>query len=216
MTFSLVARCPRTNSLGVVTATCGMAIGSAVPHAEEGVGAIATQHSTNIFHGFNGLRLLKYGYSPEKVLKSTLDLDPNPEIRQVFVINSEGLTAAYTGNENSPYCGHIIGKNYVAGGNIVVGPQVIEAMVDTFEKTEKDPLHERLVQVIDAGFNAGGCTRPDTTTALLVVGIEDELKLFHRPNLDLRIDYSDEPTKDLRNLYERYKKWVEESKRKKE
>lgn len=208
----MVARCPRTNALGVVTATCGMAIGSAVTHAEEGVGAIATQHSTNIYHGVNGLRLLSHGFNPEKVLESTLALDPNPEIRQVFMINSEGLTAAHTGSKNSPWCGHIVGENYVAGGNIVVGRHVLEAMADTFKKTEKEPLHERLVQVIDAGLNAGGCTKPDTTTALLVVGIEDELKLFHRPNLDLRIDYSDEPTKDLRILYERYKEWVKESK----
>jgi uncharacterized Ntn-hydrolase superfamily protein len=189
-----------------------MAIGSAVPHAEEGVGAIATQHTTNVFHGTNGLRLLKLGFEPKKVLESTLALDPSPETRQVILIDAYGRTAAHTGDKNIPWCGHIEGPDYVAAGNIIVGREVLEAMSDTFENTKKEPLHERLVRVIDAGFNAGGCIRPDTTTALLVVGIEDELKLFYRPNLNLRIDYSKEPTKELRKLYEEYKNWVRGSK----
>ena len=208
----MVARCADTLALGVVTCTTGRAVGNSVPHAEEGVGAIATQHTTNIFHGTNGLRLLKLGFEPKKVLESTLAIDPHPELRQVLVIDSQGRTAAHTGSKNSPWCGHIEGDNYVAGGNILVGPGVLEAMVSTFEKSKKETLHERLIQVIDAGIEAGGCNEPDHTSALLVVGIEDELKLFYRPTLNLRIDYSPnaEPTKDLTTLYENYKEWIKE------
>jgi uncharacterized Ntn-hydrolase superfamily protein len=206
----MVARCPNTLALGVVTCTTGRAVGNSVPHAEEGVGAIATQHSTNIFHGTNGLRLLKLGFEPKRVLQSTLALDPNPELRQLLIIDSQGRTTSYTGSKNSPWCGHIEGDNYVAGGNDLKGPMVIEAMASTFERSKKETLHERLVQVIDAGLEAGGCTKPDHTTALLVVGIEEELKLFYRPNLNLRVDYSEEPTKELRRLYENYKEWIKE------
>jgi uncharacterized Ntn-hydrolase superfamily protein len=208
----MVARCPNTQALGVVTCTCGFAIGSAVPHAEKNVGAIATQHSTNIFHGTIGLKLLKLGFKPKRVMKSTLMLDPNPEIRQVLIVDSLGRTAAHTGSKNSPWCGDIEGDGYVVAGNIVQGPEVLESMAQTFESLGKKPLHKRLVEAIDAGLEAGGCIRPDTATALLVVGIEEELKLFHRPNIDLRVDYSEEPTKKLRELYETYIKWVKESK----
>ena len=212
MTFSMVARCPSTGMLGVVTCTTGRAVGSSVPHAEEDVGAIATQHSTNIFHGINGLRLLKLGFEPLQVLKSTLALDTHPELRQVLIVDRQGRTAAHTGDENTEWCGHIQGVNYVAGGNDLVGPEVLDAMISSFDDAEAEPLHERLVRAIDAGLVAGGCSSPDHTAALLVVGIEEDLKLFYRPKLSLRIDWSEraEPTRDLRRLYENYKEWIRE------
>ena len=211
MTFTLVARCPETNALGVVTCTTGRAVGSAVPHAEENVGAIATQHTSNVLHGINGLRLLREGHMPEKTLESTLALDPHPELRQVLIVTSSGRTSAHTGSKNMPWSGHIQGNNYVAGGNNLVRADVLSSMIETFEGSKGEPLHERLVQAIDSGLEAGGCNSPDHTSALLVVGIEEELKLFYRPKLDLRIDWSKnaQPTKELRILYEDYKKWVE-------
>lgn len=206
----MVARCPRIGALGVVTCTTGRAVGNSVPHAEEGVGAIATQHLTNIFHGVNGLRLLKMGFEPTAVLASSLALDNQPGQRQVFIVDSKGRTAAHTGNQNSPWCGHIEGNGYVAGGNILSGPKVLDDMEQRFHDTTKLPLHERLLQVIDAGWEAGGCNAPDHTAAIIVVGIEEEMKLSYRPTLNLRIDYSEkaEPTKDLRKVYEDYKAWV--------
>lgn len=210
MTFTLVARCHRTKALGVVTCTTGRSVGSAVPHAEENVGAIATQHTTNILHGKNGLRLLRDGHTPKKTLESTLALDPHPELRQVLIVDIAGFTSAHTGNKNMPWRGNIRGENYVAGGNNLVGADVLDSMIGAFEASKREPLHERLIQAIDAGLEAGGCNSPDHTSALLVVGIEEELRLFNRPKLDLRIDWSEEaqPTKDLRRLYEDYKKWV--------
>ncbi|MFC1804105.1 DUF1028 domain-containing protein [Thermoproteota archaeon] len=210
MTFTMVARCPRTKSLGIVTCTTGRAVGSAVPHVEEGVGAVATQATTNIFHGTNSLRLLRKGFSPKVVIKSTLSLDPNPERRQIFIIDSQGQTAAFTGEKNIDWKGYTEGKNFVAGGNNVDGPQVIEAMIRTFEELECDPLHKRLLYAVDSGEEAGGCKWPDHTAALLVVGIEEEMKLYERPQLDLRVDSSDKPTKDLIHYYEQYKAFIKE------
>jgi uncharacterized Ntn-hydrolase superfamily protein len=210
MTFTFVARCPETNALGVVTCTTGRSVGSVVPHAEENVGAVATQHTTNVLHGWNGLRLLREGHTPEAALESTLALDPNPELRQVLIIDTAGRTSAHTGSKNMPWKGHVRGENYVAGGNNLVGANVLDSMIRAFEVSNGEPLHERLVQTIDAGLEAGGCNSPDHTSALLVVGIEEELRMFWRPRLDLRIDWSEnaQPTKDLRRLYEDYKKWI--------
>lgn len=210
MTFSMVARCPETSALGVVTCTTGRAVGSAVPHAEEGVGAIATQATTNVFHGSNGLRLLKMGFEPRTVLESTLALDGHPEFRQVLIIDSRGRTAAHTGRENTEWKGHMEGDDYVAGGNNIVGPRVLEAMIGAFEGSGGEPLHGRLLRVVEAGEEAGGCNRPDHTAALLVVGAPDELKIFSRPALNLRVDSSDDPTKELRRLYESYREFIGE------
>ena len=208
----MVGRSPDTDSLGVITCTCGMAIGSAVPHAKEGIGAIATQHTTNIFHGINGLKMLEKGFEPEKVLKSNLVLDPNPEIRQISIIDKFGRTAAHTGEKNSEWCGHIEGTGYAIGGNILSGPKVLDEMEKSFKNSESCALHDRLLSALDAGWEAGGCNAPDHTAALLVVGLEEEMKLAYRPILNLRIDYSETatPTKDLRKIYEDYKKWVSE------
>ena len=210
LTFSMVAMCPRTCALGVVTCTTGRAVGNSVPHAEEGVGAIATQHLTNIFHGVNGLRLLKMNFEPKALLASTLAVDNQPGQRQVFLVDSKGRTAGHTGDMNSPMCGHIEGDGYVAGGNILSDPKVLDDMTQKFLETASLPLHERLLQAIDAGWEAGGCNAPDHTAAIVVVGIEEDIKLSYRPTLNLRIDYSEkaEPTKDLRRVYEDYKEWV--------
>lgn len=210
MTFTIVARCQRTGALGVATCTTGRSVGSAVPYAEEGVGAVATQATTNVIHGNNSLRLLRMGFDPKTVLRSTLALGPHPEFRQVLIVDSQGRTAAHTGSRNKDWRGAVEGKNYVVGGNAIVGPRVIKAVVKTFEESEKEPLHERLVRAIDAGEEAGGCNEPDHTAALLVVGIEEELKTFLRPVLSLRVDCSDKPTKDLREIYESYKSWIGE------
>lgn len=206
----MVARCPETSALGVVTCTTGRAVGSVVPHAEERVGAIATQATTNVFHGVNGLKLLKLGFKPRKVLDSTLALDRNPDFRQILVVDNQGRTAAHTGSNNTDWKGHIEGEAFVAGGNNIIGPEILEAMVKAFEDCEEESLHERLLKAMEAGEEAGGCNQPDHTAALLVVGIEKELKIFSRPTLNLRIDSSEDPTGELRRLYDNYKEFIKE------
>lgn len=208
----MIARCLKTNMLGVVTCTTGRAVGNSVPHAEEDVGAIATQHSTNIFHGVNGLRLLNLGFEPVRVLKSTLELDTRQAFRQLLIIDKYGRTAAHTGSKNTEWCGHIEGENFVVGGNDLESSKVLDAMIHTFEELSECKLHERLVRAIDSGHSAGGCNTPDHTAAIVVVGLEEELKLFYRPTLNLRVDWSKEatPTKDLLEMYTNYIEWINE------
>ena len=214
LTFSMVARCPKTQALGVVEATGSIATGSVVPHAEEGIGAIATQATTNVIHGINGLRLLKIGFDPKRVLQSTLVLDPDPRFRQILIIDSQGRTAAHTGSKTRDWKGHIIGENYVAGANSIRDPngyslpghELVEAMIKTFEKLQENrPLHERLLLAIESGGEvAREIGYVHKASALVVVGIEEEFRLFTRPFLNLRVDSSDHPIKDLRRVYESY------------
>jgi len=198
-----VARCPETFALGVCVSTAIAAIGSRVPHVQAGVGAIATQANTNILYGINGLKLLKKGFSPQTALQAMLKKDSDRESRQVIIIDKDGRTAAFTGRETMDWKGHLIGKNYVAAGNVLVGSRVIEAMAQTFESSEGD-LVERLMIALKAGQDAGGDKRGRMSAALLVAN----KKPTKTPLLNLTVDQHPDPVKELRRIFEAHRKEV--------
>jgi len=194
-----VARCRKTLTLGVCVSTAVPAVGSRVPHVEAGVGAIATQAKTNIFYGINGLKLLKAGLSPQATLETMLREDPDRESRQVILIDREGRTAAFTGKETIGWKGHLVGKDYVVAGNMLVGSQVIEAMAQTFENSEEE-LAERLLKALEAGQEAGGDKRGRMSAALLIAS---QQQIETGPILELRVDEHSAPVKELRRIFEK-------------
>ena len=113
MTFSIVARDPKTQALGVAVSTAIPAVGSLVPHVEADVGAIATQAHTNLAYGIEGLRLLRKRATPEEALRKMLTRDKEKEKRQVIIIDAHGKTAAFTGLDTESWKGHQIGKNHL-------------------------------------------------------------------------------------------------------
>ncbi|MEM2167392.1 MAG: DUF1028 domain-containing protein [Candidatus Bathyarchaeia archaeon] len=205
-TFSLVARCPKTHALGVCVSSATIAVGSAVPHVEPNVGALAVQGYTNFFLGVNGLKLLRSGHPPEDVINTLLKGDPLKEMRQISIIDSLGRKAAFTGRETLEWRGHIIGENCVAAGNALVSEKVLEAMVNAFEMAEGEWLAERLMRSLEAGGKAGGDRRGMRSAALIVA--EREPIHESRPLVDLRVDLDIEPIKKLRIIFESYKEWL--------
>ena len=186
-------------ALGVCVSSASLAVGSRVPHAEVGVGAIATQAYTNVLYGTEGLKLLRKGFSPQKALGAMLEDDPGRELRQVIVIDRFGRTAAFTGKEALDWKGHLIGEGYVVAGNMLVGGEVVEAMAEAFEGSV-GTLAERLMEALEAGQGAGGDRRGRVSAALLVVDEETEA-----PVLDLRVDNHREPVGELRRIFENYR-----------
>ncbi len=202
MTFSIVARCPKTLALGVCVSTAVPAVGSVVPHVEAEVGAVATQGHTSVLYGINGLKLLKMGFSPQTALDAMLKEDSKREKRQVAIIDKDGRTAAFTGKETLEWKGHLVGEDYVVAGNALVGAQVIEAMAETFENSEGN-LAERLLKALEAGQEAGGDRRGKASAALFVV---DKQPLPTRPFVDLRVDEHPNPVAELRRVWEDFKR----------
>lgn len=198
MTFSIVARDPETKALGIAVSTAVPAVGSAVPHVEAGVGAVATQAQTNVLYGIEGLRLLKAGFSPQTVLETMLQEDLDREKRQVVIIDIKGRTAAFTGKENGEWKGHILGKDCAVAGNMLVGSGVLKMMVETFETT-KGKLADRLLKALETGQEAGGDKRGRMSAALLVTG--EQWISETRPVLDLRVDAHQDPVAELRRIY---------------
>ena len=201
-TFSMAARCPKTFSLGVCTASAAPAVRSRVPHIEAEVGAIATQANTNILYGVNGLKLLKKGFSPQKALEAMLREDPHRETRQVIIIDKHGRKAAFTGKDTINWKGHLTGKDYAVAGNMLVANKVIEAMAQAFESSE-GKLAERLMKALEAGQKSGGDKRGKTSAALLVTSKEYKIT---QPLIDLSVDQHPDPIQELRRIFRHFQK----------
>jgi len=199
VTFSIVARDPKTLALGVAVSTAVPAVGSVVPHVQIDVGAIATQAQTNILYGTKGLQLLRKGQSPQKTLETMLIKDKDREKRQVAIIDVQGRTAAFTGLETENWKGHRIRPDHIVAGNILACEQVILAMSESFEQREKGSLAERLLKALEAGQNAGGDKRGRISAALKVA--DRRWKSTSRPTLDLRVDAHPDPVTELRRVY---------------
>jgi uncharacterized Ntn-hydrolase superfamily protein len=212
-TFSIIAFDPETKELGVGVQSRAFGAGAAVPYAEPGVGAVATQASANRQYGPKAMALLKQGLSPEEVVKRITDEDPGRDSRQVAVIDTQGRSAVYTGKRvisrnsdpNDPvhfggYAGHVSGKNFSAQGNTLASDEVVKAMAAAYE-SGKGSMAERLMDALDAGQAKGGDTRGMQSAGILVVrplppGSESTVERI----VDIRVDDAEDPFKELRRL----------------
>jgi uncharacterized Ntn-hydrolase superfamily protein len=198
-TFSIVARDPATGELGVAVQSRAFAVGSRVPHAKAGVGAIATQASTNVAYGVEGLALLEKGLAPDEVVKRLTEADKGRDRRQLAVLDAQGRRKAYTGSGTNAWAGHLEGENYSAQGNILAGEAVVKEMARAFEDT-KGELALRLMAALDAAQAAGGDKRGVQSAALLVVKPIDGPDRTTDKWVDLRVDDSPNPLGELRRL----------------
>ncbi len=160
-TVSLCAIDPVTGQSGAAVTTRVPFVGRAVPHVRAGVGAVCTQASTVVEYGPRGLDLLAKGVEPQAALAELLRADAGRETRQVGVIDVNGRAAAHTGKLNGDWAGSRQGKNYTVQANIMVGPEVVEAVATTFESTDGTgmPLAQRMILALEAGYAKGGDRR---------------------------------------------------------
>jgi uncharacterized Ntn-hydrolase superfamily protein len=196
MTFSIVARCPRTGMLGVATSSKALAAGGVVPYCRPGVGAIASQSFVNPYLGIDGLTLLEQGLTAARALEKLVEGDRGRELRQVGIVDRDGNTAAYTGDRCIPWAGQVEGGGYVCLGNILAGAQVVKAMALAFEVSVDEDLAERLLRALEAGQEAGGDRRGRQSAGIHVVHAEEY------PYCDLRVDDHADPVPELRRVHD--------------
>ena len=160
-TFSLCAIDPATGQSGAAVTTRVPFVGRAVPHVRAGIGAVCTQASTVVEYGPRGLDLLAKGVEPTAALQQLLSDDQQRESRQVGLIDMQGRSAAHTGKNNGNWAGSRQGKHYTVQANIMVGPEVVDAVAASFEASEGTgmPLAERMILALDAGQQKGGDRR---------------------------------------------------------
>lgn len=206
-TFSIVAFDPETNEWGIAVASKYLAVGSAVSWAKAGVGAVATQASVNVLLGNAALELMGKGKNAKETLDELIKADSGREIRQIGVIDKNGMTANYTGAKCNPWAGAKAGKNYTCQGNLLTGPEVLDSMAKGFEET-KGSLGVRLLFSLAAGEKAGGDKRGKQSAALLVVKPKGGPNSLGDRWLDFRVDDHPNPIDELirvANLTSRFK-----------
>jgi uncharacterized Ntn-hydrolase superfamily protein len=195
-TFSIAAFDPETDSLGVAVQSKFLAVGSVVPWARAGVGAVATQAMANFNYGPRGLDLIAEGRTVEETLEALTSADEGRDHRQLGVVDARGRAATYTGSECFDWAGGVAGEHYAAQGNILVGRETVNAMAKAYEGTEGD-LAARLLAALDAGQEAGGDSRGRQSAALLVVREGGGYGGDNDRVIDLRVDDHPDPIKEL-------------------
>ena len=195
-TFSIAAFDPETDSLGVAVQSKFLAVGSVVPWARAGVGAVATQAMANYNYGPRGLDLMAEGRTAEETVEKLTSSDEGREHRQLGVVDARGRAATYTGSECFDWAGGVTGEHYAAQGNILVGRETVEAMAGAYEGTGGD-LAARLLAALDAGQEAGGDSRGEQSAALLVVREGGGYGGDNDRVIDLRVDEHPHPIKEL-------------------
>lgn len=198
-TYSIVARDSVTGEMGVAVQSHWFSVGTAVSWGEAGVGVLATQSFTNISFGVRGLELLKEGLSPQEVVDKLLSDDEGREYRQLAVLDSKGRTAAHTGAKCIPEAGHINEKNYSVQANLMLKNTVWQKMSEAFKETE-EPLAERMVAALEAAEQERGDIRGKQSASILVVRGESTGNIWEDRLIDLRVEDSDEPVKELKRL----------------
>jgi len=196
MTWSIAAR-DADGSFGVAIASRFFAVGALCVHTRRKLGALATQALMNPLYGPQGIELLAAGASAEDVVRRLIDADEGRAQRQLHVIGASGRPAAWTGEQCIDWCGHAVHDDFSVAGNMLAGPEVLDATVAAFVASRGRPLGERLLAAMAAGDAAGGDKRGKQAAALRLHGDDDY------PRLDLRVDDDAEPIDELRRLYDK-------------
>jgi uncharacterized Ntn-hydrolase superfamily protein len=200
-TFSIVARDAATGQMGVAVASRYFSVGSVVPWAMADVGAVATQANVNVGYGPKAIDLLRQGLPADEVAKRLLNEDtfPGKDGRQFAIVDAKGGVVTYTGPNAPNWAGGQKGAYWAAQGNILVGPQVPEAMGKAFEATSGE-LAEKMFAALKAGDAAGGDKRGRQSASMLIVCHECGRNTNNDRYLYINVDDSPDPFKELRRL----------------
>lgn len=195
-TFSIAGRCERTGQLGVAVSSAVPAVGSMCIYIDPGVGAVSTQSWVNPYLATEALASMHEHAEAHQALKNTIAGDPDSRLRQIGSIAISGSGAAFTGADCTTWKGHLVGDDYAIQGNMLTGPETLEAMQKAWLSNSSLDLAERLMQVLEAGDRAGGDFRGKQSAALKVMGREIYAEV------DLRIDEHREPVAELRRVFQ--------------
>ncbi|ELZ84719.1 hypothetical protein C453_11911 [Haloferax elongans ATCC BAA-1513] len=202
-TFSIVARDPERDAVGVAVQSKFVSVGSVVPFVSADAGAIATQSFANVAYGPDGLDYLREGHTAAEVVERLTEADDEAPSRQVGVVGQDGSVAAFTGEECFDVADDIQGEHYTVQGNILENHETLEAMADTFESTEGG-LPEKLLAALHAGNDAGGDKRGEQSAAMYIAKPEGGYDGGNDRWVDVRVDDHEHPIDELERVFKIY------------
>ena len=199
MTMTIVAYDPITGQFGGAVATKAPAVGSRVLRGMGEVGMIG--FSSVDTQRRRGLALLQLGFPAPVTLEALIKVSNG--VGQYSIIDRTGTPAAHTSPGASPWAGSRTGPNYACGANTMVGPEVVQALGDTFEATEGSglPLEERLLRCLEAAQDVGGDRRGRQSAAVQI----HWKRIDANPCLDVRVDDQPNPIPELRAIVKIYR-----------
>jgi len=200
-TFSIVACDPGSGELGVAVQSKFLAVGSLVPGVRCGTGAVATQAKTNSCFIGQALDLLERGIEPQDAIHRLVCDDPEPDVRQIGIVDGKGRSSGYTGKGCIEWAGHKVGENYCCQGNVLLGPIVLDKMAEAYESSQGD-LPRRLLSALSAAEKAGGERRGRQSSALIVERPFHGMLGEAERSVDIRVDNSFWPIDELSKLLE--------------
>ena len=209
-TFSIVAYDPDENGWGIAVASKFPAAGAVVPWAQAGAGAVATQSYANTSYGPRGLAMMGSGISAEHAIKTLIEEDEERALRQVGMVDAAGNAATYTGEECFEWAGGLTGEHFVVQGNILVGPEVIQAMADGYQNSD-ERFPERLHSALLAADRAGGDRRGRQSAAIFIVKPEGGYAGFNDRWIDYRVDDHNDPVPRIGELLKLHRLYFEKS-----
>jgi uncharacterized Ntn-hydrolase superfamily protein len=206
-TFSIVAIDPGTGEVGAAVTTRVPCVGNGVPWVRKGVGAVATQANTRTEYGNELLDALAKGEAPDAALKRLLAADSGAQSRQIGVIDIHGRTAQHTGTGPQDWKGNRAGKNYATQGNVLVGPEVLDAVARSFEASEGSNRHlaDRLIEAIAAGHARGGDRRHGLRQSAAVIVADSRPRMASRADgvtTNINVCENPDPVAELRRIYD--------------
>lgn len=208
MTFSLLGYEPEEGTFYGASATGNLCVGGWVLRGDSRVGLTASQGADpSTLWGEDILKLMIEGYQPEDALNKITQADKGRENRQVAVIGNRGEGAVFSGMNNLPIVDSIVEDNLALSGNILQSNKVLSKMREAYFEESKCEL-QKLWEVLNAGASAGGDVRGLMSASILVLN-------DRKPPISLRVDYSDDPLRDLSKLIqkikdEKYQNWLKE------
>ena len=207
VTYSIVAKCKDTGQFGVGIQSHFFASGDAC-WAKAGIGVVVTQAMALMDHGPLGLELLELGFSASEALEIRLEADPESEIRQVAIIDSDGLVAAHTGTSTIPSAGHVLGDGFSCQANLMWNDMIPSKMAKEFSNKD-GKLSERILAALQAGQEAGGDLRGMQSARILVVKANISEKSWEEKIVDIRIDDHPAPLDELGRLLKVHSTYTE-------
>jgi len=195
MAFSIAGRCPDTGQLGIAISASTIAVGARCLWLRAGVGAVVTQHASLPALGTQILNLLSASTLPSKAMADVLETNGWSQYRQIIVIDAQGSTAMFSGDQVQGQHGVLRGVQCVVAGNRLVQTSVLSTMIQAFENTP-GVLGDRLLAALDAARRAGGEVGAERSAALKIVSAHCA------PLLDLRVDWAEEPFAALYRLWQ--------------
>ena len=193
MTFSLIAVCPTTKRVGTVVTSSSICVASRCSFVAGGVGAAQSQNITDPDLGPQMLAMARSGLSPKELMAKIVADTHNIQWRQLGLVNLDGKTAVFTGDESLGIHATAEGTNCAAMGNMLESTAIPQAMVSAFEKTQAE-FPERLLAALEAGLAAGGEAGPIHSAGIKVAA------KANWPVIDLRVDWEDEPDQAISKL----------------